>query len=149
MQKLLFDTGILVGMVRKAPWVEPVILKYPSATNIHLISIVSKAELYSLAFQFNWGTSKRQILEGILNAISFTDINNNRIIDAYAKIDAYSKGKLTSNPLPPGHGAYKMGKNDLWIAATAHVLNARLVSTDKDFDHLNNVFFDLEYITPR
>ncbi len=29
-----------------------------------------------------------------------------------------------------------MGKNDLWIAATASIYNVQLITTDKDFDHL-------------
>ncbi len=39
--------------------------------------------------------------------------------------------------------ARNMGKNDLWIAATAHVLGAKLLTTDADFNHLNEVFLDL------
>jgi predicted nucleic acid-binding protein len=42
-----------------------------------------------------------------------------------------------------------MGKNDIWIAATASVLNATLVTTDADFDHLNGVFLTVAYIDPR
>jgi tRNA(fMet)-specific endonuclease VapC len=33
-----------------------------------------------------------------------------------------------------------MGNNDLWIAATASLLGASLMTTDADFDHLNDVF---------
>ncbi len=36
-----------------------------------------------------------------------------------------------------------MGKNDLWIAATAYVTGASLMTTDGDFDHLNGVYLDL------
>lgn len=36
-----------------------------------------------------------------------------------------------------------MGKNDLWIAATAHALNAALLTTDGDFEHLHQVYFEL------
>jgi len=36
-----------------------------------------------------------------------------------------------------------VGKNDLWIAATAQVTNSKLVTTDKDFDHLDGVFIDI------
>lgn len=39
-----------------------------------------------------------------------------------------------------------MGKNDLWIAATAAVTNTRLLTSDKDFNHLNGVFIDLEWV---
>jgi predicted nucleic acid-binding protein len=36
-----------------------------------------------------------------------------------------------------------MGKNDLWIAATASVLDATLLTTDNDFDHLQNEFLQV------
>lgn len=36
-----------------------------------------------------------------------------------------------------------MGKNDLWIAATASVANVTLLTTDKDF---NNSYFKVELI---
>ncbi|MCB0855324.1 MAG: PIN domain-containing protein, partial [Bacteroidetes bacterium] len=36
-----------------------------------------------------------------------------------------------------------MGKNDLWIAASAHALKLRLVTTDKDFSHLKEDFIEL------
>lgn len=39
-----------------------------------------------------------------------------------------------------------MGKNDLWIAATASVLKTKLLTTDMDFDHLDGVFLDLERV---
>ena len=39
-----------------------------------------------------------------------------------------------------------MGKNDLWIAATASTYNMTLVTTDKDFDHLVNKYLGILYI---
>ena len=33
-----------------------------------------------------------------------------------------------------------MGKNDLWIAATASVFDLTLLTMDKDFEHLNKEF---------
>jgi tRNA(fMet)-specific endonuclease VapC len=39
-----------------------------------------------------------------------------------------------------------MGKNDLWIAATAHVYEATLLTTDNDFDHLAPQFFNIQKI---
>ncbi len=41
-----------------------------------------------------------------------------------------------------------MGKNDLWIAATASVLNLELLTTDSDFDHLDGEFIKLRKILP-
>jgi len=39
-----------------------------------------------------------------------------------------------------------MGDNDIWIAATASVLKATLLTTDRDFDHLDGVFLRVFYI---
>lgn len=39
-----------------------------------------------------------------------------------------------------------MGKNDLWISATAAALEATLITIDYDFDHLNGVCFNIDFI---
>jgi predicted nucleic acid-binding protein len=36
-----------------------------------------------------------------------------------------------------------IGQNDLWIAATAWVTKAALITTDSDFDHLHPVFLNV------
>ncbi len=41
-----------------------------------------------------------------------------------------------------------MGKNDLWIAATANATGALLLTTDKDFDHLDGAFLNRVWIDP-
>jgi tRNA(fMet)-specific endonuclease VapC len=41
-----------------------------------------------------------------------------------------------------------MGKNDLWIAATASLLNLKLITTDADFDHLDSSFISLQKLLP-
>lgn len=41
-----------------------------------------------------------------------------------------------------------MGDNDLWIAATAKVTGALLLTTDKDFDHLYPVHLQRDWINP-
>ena len=63
----------------------------------------------------------------------------------YAEIDVYSQSKHPTLRLPPS--ARKMGKNDLWIAATAAIHNATLLSTDADFEHLDSLFLYFEKIT--
>ena len=45
--------------------------------------------------------------------------NDDNLMEAYARIDAYSQGRLQGEPLDMS--ARNMGKNDLWIAATAYV----------------------------
>jgi tRNA(fMet)-specific endonuclease VapC len=64
-------------------------------------------------------------------------IDDSEIIRAYAVIDAHSQ--RTGQPL---------GKNDAWIAATASVTGARLLTTDKDFDRLDPLFLLHDWIDP-
>jgi tRNA(fMet)-specific endonuclease VapC len=72
-------------------------------------------------------------------------IERREILTAYAEIDTYSQAKHPSKPLAAGKTARKMGKNDIWIAATAHVAGPtfHLVTSDHDFDHLNGTFINL------
>jgi hypothetical protein len=64
-----------------------------------------------------------------------------RIVTAYGEIDHF-----TENVQKP---ARPMGKNDLWIAATAHVTGAALLTSDGDFDHLAPRFFRLVRVDAR
>ena len=70
-------------------------------------------------------------------------------MERYAEIDAFSQGRHVERKLPGGMSSRNMGKNDLWIAATASVLNAKLLTTDRDFDHLHQEFLEVIYIDPR
>jgi len=65
------------------------------------------------------------------------------IVNAYAQIDAYCQGKLMGKPLPSGLSVRNMGKNDIWLAATAHVFDLTFITTDSDFEHLNEVYLTL------
>ena len=77
----------------------------------------------------------------ILKEITIIDIANTDqlLLEAYTEIDAFSKRKIKdrSGDLLKG-SAKKMGKNDLWIAATAYSLDIPLMTTDSDFDHLDD-----------
>ena len=71
-------------------------------------------------------------------------LDTNILLHYLREIDAFSQGKLKDRPI--SISARNMGKNDLWIAATASILNATLLTTDLDFNHLHNVFLNLECI---
>ncbi len=142
----LFDTNILVHYIRQSAVKSFVEQTYnpADATNKAVISVVSVGEIRSLAIQNNWGLARLTALEALFSEFIIADINTEDIINAYAIIDAFSQGKLAAQPLP---GSSKnMGKNDLWIAATAHVLEAALLTTDHDFNHLDGIFLKLEKV---
>ncbi|MCK4766216.1 MAG: type II toxin-antitoxin system VapC family toxin [Candidatus Aminicenantes bacterium] len=150
MAKYLLDTGILLGFVRGAGYSKYVEQKFKLTDpgNILLVSAVSVGEMYSLAAQFQWGENKKNDLEDVLSEIQSIDISFPQILKKYAEIDAFSQGKHPVQELPPGMTARNMGKNDLWIAATASVLEATLLTTDKHFDHLGGAFLEVIYVDP-
>ncbi|MDX2079953.1 MAG: type II toxin-antitoxin system VapC family toxin [Terrimicrobiaceae bacterium] len=145
MARFVLDTGILVGYVRDAEYCRYVDARYRplEAPNFAVISAVSKGEMLSLAVQFEWQQKKTQLLTEILAKLPALEIHRPAILQRYAEIDCYSKAKLPARPLPSGSSARKMGKNDLWIAATASVLEAPLLTTDGDFDHLDGIFLSV------
>lgn len=141
--KYLLDTNILLVYLRDQntkAFLEETYHPF-DLPNIPIISVVSVGEIKSLALRNYWGIKRLKALDNFLNELVIADINSEDVIEKYAEIDAYSQGKLKSNPL--GMSARNMGKNDLWIAATASVTGSKLLTTDSDFDHLDGVYFKL------
>lgn len=151
MRQIIFDTNILIHLVRSNPKDNIVnnlldfIDKLPNP--VVVISVVSIAEVKSFSISNGWGLEKIRKLQTLMDDFVNFDIEHmeHSLIEAYIDIDTYSKRKKLSplGSLMP-QSAIKMGKNDLWIAATAKVLNATLVTCDKDFDHLHDVYIDLK-----
>lgn len=112
-----------------------------------IISVVTKAELQAIALMNNWGNNRLKALNQLLASFTYLDIEygNEELLNAYASIHAFSQGKAAApNGQMLGNSSRNMGKNDLWIAATAHALNAVLLTTDGNFDHLHNLYFEVK-----
>lgn len=142
----LFDTNILVHYVRKSLLKSKIEAEFSPASpqNTVLVCVVSLGEIQSLAIQNNWGEKRMDVLREILKEYLIADINSADVIQRYAEIDAFSQDKLPSRPL--GMTSRNMSKNDLWIAAVASILDATLMTTDGDFDHLDSIFLKLAHI---
>jgi tRNA(fMet)-specific endonuclease VapC len=143
--RYLLDNNVLIHYLRQSSLAEHIEQTYqplvPSPTVTPLLSAVILGELESLSLQNSWGEPRKRQLKLLTNKFLIVDINIKTIINRYAEIDAFSQNKLKNRPL--NNSARNMGKNDLWIAATASVLDATLLTTDKDFDHLNNEFLNV------
>jgi len=137
------DTNILLTYLRDNEKRQIIEEEYDpfGPSNNPLISVVSIGEIKSIAKRNYWGIKKLSILESILNSLIVIDINSEDVIEAYAEIDAFSQGKLKDNPL--SMTSRNMGKNDLWIAASCRVTKSSLITTDKDFNHLDKTYFTL------
>jgi predicted nucleic acid-binding protein len=135
----LLDTNILVHAVRRdGVWsrlqtVYQLLLIDPRP----LISVVTTGEVRSLAYQWGWATTKREQMEFLLGYFKVVTIFDPAIIETYAVIDSSLQLRGQS-----------LGKNDLWIAATASVTGATLLTTDRDFDSLQPDFVAREWIDP-
>lgn len=142
----LLDTNILVIYVRATDLTRRIEqdLELLTGGNDLVISVVTVGEIKSIARRNKWGKKKIENLEELLEQFLIADINVEAIVEEYAEIDTFSQGKLSGKKTV--FTARNMGKNDLWIAATGSVLNLTLVTTDSDFDHLNDEYLTVKKI---
>ncbi|MDX9912516.1 MAG: type II toxin-antitoxin system VapC family toxin [Phycisphaerales bacterium] len=124
----LLDTNVLVALIRAGALGQYIDATYQlrQARFKPLISVVSVGEIYSLARQLEWGPKNVAEVAKLLDNLVVEDINVPEILVAYGEID-YASRKI----------GRRMGKNDVWIAATARVSGATLLTSDHDFDHLS------------
>ena len=134
----LFDTNILAHLVRNDATGEKIRTNYLPFMAEHkpFICTVSEGELRSLALQWAWGRQKTEQMGFVLGYFRRVSIERTDATQVYATIDALSQSQ-----------GIRMGKNDLWIAAAAHIAGARLVTTDDDFDHLMPSLLAVDKIT--
>lgn len=136
----LLDTNIVLALLRANELGKAIDRTYrlSASTTRSFISIVSVGELLSFAFRGGWGRDKKERLESYLGELIWIDMNDRSILEAYAEMD--------SDTIRLGR---KIGsENDLWIAATARVSGATLLTTDKDFDRLYPIWIDRVWIDP-
>lgn len=149
MKLLVLDTNILLHLVRGKQRAEAIKDYLQQLEDIQtIISVVGIAEAESVVKQMgNWGSEKINKLNQLFQQLTIVDIEsgNNLLLESYVNIDGFSQGKIAApNGQLLNNTSRNMGKNDLWIAATAHALNATLLTTDNDFDHLHNIFFEVK-----
>ncbi len=142
----LYDTNILLHYIRQSTVMQYVEASFQPFSEEHepWVCVVSHGELRSIAIQNKWGAKRIQEMFEMLDNFLLIDIGSKDIYNRYAEIDAFSQGKLPGRPLHLT--SRNMGKNDLWIAATASILGATLLTTDVDFEHLDGAFLKVERV---
>jgi len=123
----VLDTNILIALIRDNDLGKYIDRTYQLTfgTAAFYLPIVTHGEAHSLALQWHRYYAKRATLDSLLDTILPLDIAYSDMIAAYAMLD-HASHTIGIN----------MGKNDLWIAALAHVHDLTLLTTDRDFDHL-------------
>jgi len=134
----LLDTPILVHYIRHDALMRAMEATYGLlATPMALISVVTEGEIRALSIRLGWGEPRRRVLQDLLDFLTIVPIPFADVVTAYAEIDAFSV-----------RNGVAIGKNDLWIAATARVTGATLLTTDADFDILDPNFIQHVRIDP-
>jgi tRNA(fMet)-specific endonuclease VapC len=122
---MVFDTNLIIEHIRKDQML-------PARA---IIPVIVVGELEAFALKSDWGYQKVKFMELLFERFPIVTVIRDLAI-IYARIDAYSQGKLKGQPMPLGLTSRNMGKNDIWIAATAMFLDLDLHTTDNDFNHL-------------
>jgi predicted nucleic acid-binding protein len=138
----LLDTSVVLHLVRGGDLGRRIDATYglSTASARPLVCIVTHGEAQVIARRTGWGEQKMKALQRAIDSLVTVDISAPAIIDAYVELDLISQASSA--------GARNMGKNDLWIAAAAHAAGARLLTTDRDFDHLIPDHLDGDVIAP-
>jgi len=129
---MIFDTNLIIRNIRQKE----------SLPGKVIIPMVVVGELEAFALKSDWGYQKVTFLRSLLDTYPLIEITQ-ELTSWYARVDAYSQGKLKGQPLPQGLSARNMGKNDIWIAAMALYFDFELHTTDNDFDHLTKYGLNL------
>ncbi len=145
---ILLDTSIIVIYGRNREDAERIELKYNifSGQNRLYISIVTLGEIDAFVKKMNLGERRRAKMQSLIDQLTIIGIHYDELIEAYGDIDAYSSGKIPIEVNQGRFSAKNMGKNDLWIAATAKAFNLNLITTDKDYLTLDKDLIDVVYI---
>ena len=138
----VLDTNILVHILTGSDKGIKAKEKTQADNPFLIISIVTQAEILSIAKQRKWGDRKLSTLNDLLENLLIIPIDNDELVKTYAEIDAFSQGKLIDKPL--NTSSRNMGKNDLWIATTTYLTRSTLLTTDNDFNHLSPKYFKID-----
>jgi predicted nucleic acid-binding protein len=139
MRKFVLDTGILLHYVRQSQLANTIEgdLGIMAEESVPIIASVSVGEMEGFVQRQEWGNKKIDRLKKLVSRLIVINIKaeDENLIDNYATLWNYSKNNLPGDKL--GH-AVGINQNDAWIAALTRTVNAELVTTDNDFDHLNH-----------
>lgn len=135
----LLDTNILLAYVRRGDLFRRIEATYALSTVLPVpaISVVSEGEIRALAEEFSWGTAKRNVMETLLAGLTVFPLPFDNVIEKYVQASEFSR-----------RAGRVLGKNDLWIAATAIATQTTLLTTDKDFDVFSPVLLARDWINP-
>lgn len=141
--RYVLDTNVLLYYVRDQKTRQYIDEHFDpfGSDNDAIISVVSLGEIYSLATRNRWGSQKMNLLEALIDDLIIIEVRYREIVRLYAEIETFSNRTNPNNKVTGS--AITMGKNDIWIAATTVLTKSALITSDNDFNHLENTFFEV------
>jgi predicted nucleic acid-binding protein len=141
-QTYVLDTSTLLNLIRGKELGRQIDRAYglSSAMYRHAISIVTHGELKVLAERKAWGDEKQNALANAVGSLVTINIDSDALVDAYVRVEDACRNA--------SGGANNMQQNDMWIAATALVCGLPIITTDKDFNHLNGRLITVHWVDP-
>lgn len=135
----MLDKNILIHYVRNNALSQRIenTFNIMTSENVALISIVTVGEIRALAEELSCGMGKRRAMTDLLDYYTVIPIPFASIVDNYVEASEYCRRRGRT-----------LGKNDLWIAATAMTTGATLLTTDRDFDHFAPPLLSHQWIDP-
>lgn len=126
--RLVLDTSVVVKLLQGKEIGSAIEARYglTQRSMVPLISVVTVGELRSFSRSLGWGRDRRERLNELVANLVVVDINSDDVLEAYADISTFAK-----------RNGFAIGENDRWIAATAKVLDAIVLTTDRDFAPLH------------
>lgn len=143
---IALDTNIILYIARDKSGEQLIRFINPDDAIVY-VSFATVAEIESLAFRQRWPVTKRNRLELFLDNVRIIEISD-LLLSTYIDLDACSQRQHPDFTTYPFTTPRNMGKHDLWIGATASLLNLTLVTTDPDFDHLDGSFMTVRKLLP-
>lgn len=134
---LVLDTSVVVDVARNNRSGQAILETYSlkNRADRPLISVITTGEMLGIAKSQAWNADKTNVLNELLSEFVKLEITP-EVVEAYADLVALCR---TQN--------HTMGQqNDMWIAATAKVTRAVLLTGDSGFNWLNPQFIRVEYI---
>lgn len=146
--KYVLDTNILIHYVRDSivwNYIEKNYFK-KGIKGYAFICEVTEGEMAAFAHENKWEKYKMDRLSKFLKRLTSIPISPTLVKKFYAHISAYSRNRHKSLQLPKPFTSRNMGKNDIWIAAVTASMEYTLISTEKDFEHLDGKIISFIYI---
>lgn len=103
-----------------------------------LVSIVTVGELLAFAKRNTWGKAKTDKLIHLLREVVVVDLHTQAVLDKYAELTVFLE-----------RTGQRIQQNDVWIAATAAVTGALILTMDRDFDRLHPAHVQRAWYDPK